>query len=68
MDKYNYYFIIINGGRYVYRARCTVKSISIARKFRTKPQAVNYARKYYSNSEFTVKGGGGIKSDEIYEY
>ena len=68
MDRYNYYYIELNDGSYVYRSDWTVKCISIARKFRTKPQAASYARKYYSDGQFTVKGGGGIKNDEPYEY
>lgn len=68
MEKYNYYYIELNNGRYVYRSDWTVGCLSFARKFRTRPRAVNYARKYYNDSKFTVKGGGGIKDDEQYEY
>lgn len=68
MDKYNFYYIELENGRYVYRSDWTVADIELARKFRMKPQAVNYAKKYYPDGKFTVKGGGGIKTDEPYEY
>lgn len=68
MDKYNYYCIKLKNGNFVYRSDWTVACLSIAKKFRTKPQAVNYARKYYDDSEFIIKGGGGIKIEEPYEY
>lgn len=68
MDKYNYYYIELKSGRYVYRSACTVSEIEDARKFKTKAQAAGYAKKYYDSSEFTVKGGGGIKKDEPYGY
>lgn len=68
MDKYNFYYIEVGGGRYVYRSDWTVACFSLAKKFRTKQQAANYAKKYYADVEFTVKGGGGIRDDEPYEY
>lgn len=68
MEKYNYYYIKLNNGRYVYRSVWTVECETLARKFRTKPQAVSYARKFYKDSEFIVKGGGGIRNDDPYEY
>lgn len=68
MDKYNFYYIELNDGRYVYRADWAVACFSLAKKFRTKQQAANYAKKFYSDSEFTINGGGGIKHEEPYEY
>ena len=68
MDKYNFYYIKLKDGNFVYRADWTVGCFSLAKKFRTKPQAVSYARKFYDDSEFTVKGGGGIKDIAPYEY
>ena len=68
MDKYNFYYIKLKDGNFVYRADWTVGCFSLAKKFRTKPQAVSYARKFYDDSEFTIKGGGGIKDIEPYEY
>lgn len=68
MEKYNYYYIKLNNGRYVYRSDWTVGCLSLAKKFRTKPQAVSYARKFYKDSEFIVKGDGGIRDDDPYEY
>ena len=68
MEVYNYYYIELNNGKYVYKGKSTVSDIDLARKLATKVQAVRYARKYYEDSEFTVKGGGGLKEILPYEY
>lgn len=68
MNKYNFYYIELNNGKYVYRTGAAVSDEIYARKFSTKTQAVTYARKFYKDSDFTVKGGGGLRKDEPYEY
>lgn len=68
MEEYNYYYIVLNDGRYVYKGKTAVADAEYARKLATKAQAVQYARKYYEDQEFTVMGGGGIKEILPYEY
>ena len=68
MEVYNYYYIELNDGTYVYKGKSTVSDPELARKLATKVQAVRYAKKYYADSEFTVKGGGGLKEILPYEY
>ena len=68
MESYNYYFIEVNGGKYVYKRNALVEDEALARKFQTKVQAVQYARKYISDAGYVVKGGGGIKEETDYDY
>ena len=68
MEVYNYYYIELNDGKFVYKGKSTVSDPELARKLATKVQAVRYAKKYYKDSEFTVKGGGGLKEILPYEY
>ena len=68
LEVYNYYYIELADGGYVYKGRTRVADIDLARKFATKVQAVGYGRKYYEDNEFTVIGGGGLKEILPYEY
>lgn len=68
MENYNYYYIGVSGGKFVFKGNAFVESEEIARKFRTKVQAVQYAKKHLSGTEYIIKGGGGIKEETDYDY
>lgn len=67
MEEYNYYIIKTAGG-YVYKRNALVNDGSLARKFRTKVQAVQYAKKYLENQQHDVIGSGGLKEKTDYDY
>ena len=67
MEEYNYY-IIRSGKNYVYKRNALVEDDKLARKFRTKVQAVQYAKKYLENEDYSVIGDGGIKEKTDYDY
>ena len=68
MDIYNYYYIELNNGKYVFKRQSSVVDIDFAHKFTTRMQALSYAKKYFGDADFVVKGGGGIKEIPPYEY
>ncbi len=68
MDTYNYYYIETEDGKYVYKRSALVGDNALARKFQTKVQAVQYAKKHLDSISYTVKGGGGLKEKTDYEY
>ncbi len=67
MEDYNYYYIETDGG-FVYKRNALVEDETLARKFRTKVQAVQYAKKYLADDGYSVKGGGGMKEKTDYDY
>lgn len=68
MDIYNYYYIELNDGKYVFKRRSSVGDIACAHKFATRMQAISYAKKYFGHADYVVKGGGGLKEILPYEY
>lgn len=68
MEVYNYYYIRLSGGEFVYKTKACVKNEELARKFATKIQAERYAKKYLDGKTYEIIGGGGIKEILPYEY
>ena len=68
MFKYEYYYVQLNDGKYLFKTNYSVVTLECARKFTTKAQARNYAKKYYELSEFTVCNGGKLIELPDYEY
>lgn len=68
MFKYEYYYVQLSSGRFLFKTTYSVRSPEGARKFTTKAQARNYAKKYYELSEFTVCNGGRLIELPDYEY
>lgn len=67
MESYKYYYIELADGRFVFKKGAAVGSVMDARRFAKRSQAISYAKKYFGDSEFTVKGGG-TKEILPYEY
>ena len=68
LEVYNYYYIKLDSGEFVYKTRACVKDEELARKFSTKIQADRYAKKYLDGKPYEIIGGGGIKEILPYEY
>lgn len=68
MYQYEFYYVKLKDGRFLFKTNYSVVNEDMARKFTTKTQAKNYASKYYSPEDFTVCNGGKLIELPDYEY